>query len=135
MQRLELVHDWLARQFPGRPLSVAPASADASFRRYFRVTFDDGLTRIVMDAPPEQEDCRPFVHVAGLLHEAGVHAPEILAEDLERGLLLLTDLGSTTYLDALDASNATSGLMQMTKSAPSSSSSEAFIVRMSAPST
>jgi N-acetylmuramate 1-kinase len=106
MQRLELVHDWLARQFPGRPLSVAPASADASFRRYFRVTFDDGLTRIVMDAPPEHEDCRPFVHVAGLLHEAGVHAPEILAEDLERGLLLLTDLGSTTYLDALDASNA-----------------------------
>ena len=106
MQRLELVHDWLARQFPGRPLSVAPASADASFRRYFRITFDDGQTRIVMDAPPEHEDCRPFVHVAGLLHEAGVHAPEILAQDLERGLLLLTDLGSTTYLDALDASNA-----------------------------
>ncbi len=106
MQRLELVHDWLARQFPGRPLSVAPASADASFRRYFRVTFDDGLTRIVMDAPPEHEDCRPFVHVAGLLHEAGVHAPEILAQDLEHGLLLLTDLGSITYLDALDASNA-----------------------------
>ena len=106
MQRLELVHDWLARQFPGQPLSVAPASADASFRRYYRVTVDDGLTRIVMDAPPEHEDCRPFVHVAGLLHEAGVHAPEILAQDLDRGLLLLTDLGSTTYLDALDASNA-----------------------------
>ena len=106
MQRLELVHDWLARQFPGRPLSVAPASADASFRRYFRVTLDDGLTRIVMDAPPEHEDCRPFVQVAGMLHAAGVHAPEILAQDLERGLLLLTDLGSTTYLDALDASNA-----------------------------
>ena len=106
MQRLELVHDWLARQFPGRPLSVAPASADASFRRYFRVTFDDGLTRIVMDAPPEHEDCRPFVHVAGLLREAGVHAPEVLAQDLGQGLLLLTDLGSTTYLDALDATNA-----------------------------
>ena len=106
MQRLELVHDWLARQFPGRPLSVAPASADASFRRYFRVTLDDGLTRIVMDAPPEHEDCRPFVQVAGMLHAAGVHAPEILAQDLERGLLLLTDLGNTTYLDALDASNA-----------------------------
>ena len=106
MQRLELVHDWLARQFPGQPLSVAPASADASFRRYFRITFDDGQTRIVMDAPPEHEDCRPFVQVAGLLHAAGVHAPEILAQDLERGLLLLTDLGSTTYLDALDASNA-----------------------------
>ena len=106
MQRLELVHDWLARQFPGQPLSVAPASADASFRRYYRVTVDDGLTRIVMDAPPEHEDCRPFVHVAGLLREAGVHAPEVLAQDLGQGLLLLTDLGSTTYLDALDATNA-----------------------------
>jgi len=108
MQRLELVHQWLSGLFPGQPHSVAPASADASFRRYFRVTFDDGLTRIVMDAPPEHEDCRPFVHVAGLLQDAGVHAPEILAQDLEHGLLLLTDLGSTTYLDALDESNADS---------------------------
>ena len=108
MQRLELVHQWLSGLFPGQPHSVAPASADASFRRYFRVTFDDGTSRIVMDAPPGHEDCRPFVHVAGLLHEAGVHAPEILAQDLDRGLLLLTDLGSTTYLDALDESNADS---------------------------
>jgi aminoglycoside/choline kinase family phosphotransferase len=106
MQRLELVHDWLAGLFPGRPHSVTPASADASFRRYFRVSFGDGTTHIVMDAPPEHEDCRPFVRVAGLLQRAGVHAPEILAEDLARGLLLLTDLGNTTYLDALDASNA-----------------------------
>lgn len=106
MQRLELVHEWLAGLFPGRPHSVAPASADASFRRYFRVMFDDGTSRIVMDAPPGHEDCRPFVQVAGLLHGAGVHAPEILAQDLERGLLLLTDLGRTTYLDALDDGNA-----------------------------
>jgi hypothetical protein len=106
MQRLELVHDWLAGMFPGQPHSVAPASADASFRRYFRVSFDDGTSRIVMDAPPEHEDCRPFVHVAGLLLGAGVHAPEVLAQDLERGLLLLTDLGGTTYLDALDDNNA-----------------------------
>ncbi len=108
MQRLELVHQWLAGLFPGRPYTVAPASADASFRRYFRATFDDGTSRIVMDAPPEHEDCHPFVHVAGLLHGAGVHAPEILAQDLGRGLLLLTDLGSTTYLDALDDANADS---------------------------
>ncbi|MBK6629945.1 MAG: phosphotransferase [Betaproteobacteria bacterium] len=108
MQRLELVHQWLAGLFPGRPCAVAPASADASFRRYFRATFDDGLTRIVMDAPPEHEDCRPFVRIAGLLRGAGVHAPEILAQDLERGLLLLTDLGDTTYLDALDDANADS---------------------------
>ena len=106
MQRLELVQDWLAGLFPGQPHSVVPASADASFRRYFRVMFGDGASRIVMDAPPEREDCRPFIHVAGLLRAAGVHAPEVLAEDLARGLLLLTDLGSTTYLDALDATNA-----------------------------
>jgi len=106
MQRLKLVHQWLAGLFPGRPHAVTPASAAASFRRYFRVTFNDGTSRIVMDAPPEHEDCRPFVHVAGLLHGAGVHAPEILAQNLERGLLLLTDLGSTTYLDALDDTNA-----------------------------
>ncbi len=106
MQRLELVHQWLSGLFPGQSHSVAPASADASFRRYFRVTFDDGTSRIVMDAPPEHEDCRPFVHVAGLLQDAGVHAPKILAQELGHGLLLLTDLGSTTYLDALDESNA-----------------------------
>lgn len=106
MQRLELVHQWLAGMFPGRQHAVAPASADASFRRYFRVTFDDGSSCIVMDAPPEHEDCRPFVHVAGLLHGAGVHAPEILAKDLARGLLLLSDLGSTAYIDALNDGNA-----------------------------
>ncbi|GMU48565.1 MAG: hypothetical protein AMXMBFR31_07910 [Candidatus Desulfobacillus denitrificans] len=106
MQRLELVHQWLAGLFPGRPLTIAPASADASFRRYFRVSFDDGSSRIVMDAPPEHEDCRPFVKVAGLLHGAGVHAPEILAQDLARGLLLLSDLGSTAYIDALNDGNA-----------------------------
>ena len=108
MQRLELVHQWLAGLFPGRTPVISPASADASFRRYFRATFDDGLTRIVMDAPPQLEDCRPFVQVAGLLHGAGVHAPQVLAQDLERGLLLLTDLGDTTYLDALDELNADS---------------------------
>ena len=59
-----------------------------------------------MDAPPEHEDCRPFVHVAGLLAEAGIHAPRILAQDLESGFLLLTDLGTRTYLDALDENNA-----------------------------
>ena len=106
MQRLELVHQWLAGLFPGRPLTIAPASADASFRRYFRVSFDDGSSRIVMDAPPEHEDCHPFVKVAGLLHGAGVHAPEILAQDLARGLLLLSDLGSTAYIDAQNDGNA-----------------------------
>lgn len=80
---------------------MATASADASFRRYFRVTFEDGSTRIIMDAPPELEDCRPFVKVAGLMRQAGVNVPVIHAEDIARGLLLLGDLGSTPYIDAL----------------------------------
>ena len=87
---------------PGRKLRVEPASADASFRRYFRVFIEgDEPPRIVMEAPVEHEDCRPFVHAAGLLHAAGINAPRILASDLDRGFLLLTDLGRTTYLQAL----------------------------------
>ena len=84
---------------------LEPASADASFRRYFRTSVR-GQTRILMDAPPPREDCRPFVKVAKLLREAGVHAPEVLAQDLERGFLLLEDLGPQTYLDALTDENA-----------------------------
>lgn len=103
--RLRELSEWVQRVAPAETFTIEPASADASFRRYFRVTLD-GRTRIVMDAPPPQEDCRPFVHVAGLLKAAGVHAPEVLAQDLERGFLLLTDLGSRTYLDVLDADNA-----------------------------
>ncbi|MGH8371801.1 MAG: aminoglycoside phosphotransferase family protein [Gammaproteobacteria bacterium] len=84
---------------------LTPASADASFRHYFRVATDTGSV-IVMDAPPPQEDCRPFLRVAELLHDAGVHAPVVLAQDLEQGFLLLTDLGKHTYLDVLDEQNA-----------------------------
>ncbi len=107
MDRYALVNDWLIRQLPGRAFSVSPASADASFRRYFRVTLADA-TLIVMDAPPEHEDCRPFVHVAGLMAAAGLNVPAILAQDLAQGLLLLSDLGSTTYLAALNDHNADS---------------------------
>lgn len=85
--------------------TLAPASADASFRRYFRVTHAAG-THIAMDAPPEREDCRPFVRVAGLMQTAGLHVPEIVAADTEQGFLLLSDLGHTTYLQALTADNA-----------------------------
>ena len=105
MDRYELVQDWLSRQLPGRTFALAPASADASFRRYFRVTLADA-TLIVMDAPPEHEDCRPFVQVAGLMAAAGLNVPSILAQDLARGFLLLSDLGSTTYLAALNDDNA-----------------------------
>jgi aminoglycoside/choline kinase family phosphotransferase len=72
------------------------------FRRYFRVTFDDATTLVVMDAPPSHEDVRPWLHVQQLFHDAGAHVPEVLAQDLERGYLLLADLGSTTYLAALN---------------------------------
>lgn len=106
MDRLQLVEQWLSELFPGRSLTLAPASADASFRRYFRVHLDEQDTRIVMDAPPALEDCRPFVRVAAMLSKAGLTAPKVLAQDVDRGLLLLSDLGNTTYLDALDDSNA-----------------------------
>jgi aminoglycoside/choline kinase family phosphotransferase len=101
--RSEQIQAWLAAQFPGQDLTPVPASADASFRRYFRITFDDGKTAIAMDAPPPQEDVRPWLHVQKVLFAAGVHVPEVLAEDIEHGFLLLSDLGSTTYLAALNA--------------------------------
>lgn len=100
---------WLESLFPRGSFSLKPASADASFRRYFRLCLlepDAGPSLIVMDAPPPQEDCRPFVRVAGLLHAAGVHAPQVMAQDLDQGFLLLTDLGDTTYLAAINENNA-----------------------------
>jgi N-acetylmuramate 1-kinase len=99
------IDDWLRARLAGEPFSLAPASEDASFRRYFRVTTAAG-TRIVMDAPPEHEDCRPFVKVARLFFRAGVNVPQVLVEDHENGYLLLTDLGSTMYLEVLDERNA-----------------------------
>ena len=106
MERQQQIRTWLAGLWPGRSFALAPASADASFRRYFRATLDDGTTRIIMDAPPANEDCRPWLHVQQLFQAAGVHVPEVLARDLERGFLLLSDLGAKTYLQVLDADNA-----------------------------
>ena len=104
---------WTATALGSSAFTLAPASADASFRRYFRVAFDQPppgaggrRTLIVMDAPPDREDSAPFLHVSRLLRNAGVNAPEVLAADLGRGLLLLTDLGDRTYLSALDAASA-----------------------------
>ena len=174
MQRQKQLAEWLHSLCPDERFTLAPASADASFRRYFRVTFADGgncdtlltksadrgsnrqaapdettdgttrhLTRlsennnqvigysqstrspqtgdlvagypapggstapcrgctlIVMDAPPQHENCRPFLHVARLFEDAGAHVPHVYAQDLEQGFLLLSDLGNTTYLQAL----------------------------------
>lgn len=84
------------------PASVRPASADASFRRYLRVDTHDGGSLIIMDAPPDKEDCRPFVHVAGLMHDAGLRAPEVLAWDEALGFMLLTDLGQDTMMARID---------------------------------
>ena len=110
VSRAVLLRDWLDGLFPRQHddwgVRIEPASADASFRRYFRVTLAGGETRIVMDAPPEREDCRPFLRVAALFRDAGAHVPEVHARNLEQGFLLLSDLGSRTYLDVLDADAA-----------------------------
>ncbi len=103
--RLAALDAWL-RTLPAAlgldPESLRPASADASFRRYFRLEAAEGRTLIAMDAPPEREDSRPYVHVAQLLHDAGLNAPRIVAQDLAQGFLLLTDLGHRTFLQALN---------------------------------
>jgi len=102
MQRIQKINDWLHSQFPENTFELAPASADASFRRYFRATFANGETRIVMDAPLQHENCRPFLHIGKLFEDAGTHVPHVYAQDLEQGFLLLSDLGNTTYLQALE---------------------------------
>jgi len=110
VERLQAIQLWAARELGVDALGIAPASADASFRRYFRVASIEGDAKgrdyIVMDAPPAHEDCRPFIAVARLFGDAGVHVPQVLAQDLEQGFLLLTDLGDTTYLSALNENSA-----------------------------
>lgn len=103
--RAQTARDWATQQLGLAEAVFAPASADASFRRYFRIS-DGQRSWIVMDAPPECENLDPFVAVASLLHRAGLNAPRVLAEDRARGYLLLTDLGRQTFLNVLDASNA-----------------------------
>lgn len=106
MLRQQQLQDWLNQVLSGEPYQLTIASADASFRRYFRLTFVDGRTLIAMDAPPPQEDCRPFVQVAKVFGEAGLNVPKVLQQNIEQGFLLLTDLGNTTYLSALSESTA-----------------------------
>jgi hypothetical protein len=103
-ERKERLETW-ARQQLGWPTAVlTPASADASFRRYFRIE-QQGESYILMDAPPEREDSRPFVRISRLFLELGLHVPQIHAEDLAQGFLLLSDLGRRVYLYELDAGN------------------------------
>lgn len=96
------LESWLAGVLGSAPSRVAPASADASFRRYFRV-WHEGGTSVAMDAPPGKEDLRPYLQVAGILAATGVNVPRVLASDLGQGFLLLTDLGDRQYLGALRA--------------------------------
>jgi aminoglycoside/choline kinase family phosphotransferase len=115
-RRLKALRAWLDRVLPLPMTAIAPASADASFRRYFRVWLSESIvvsaqseragTLIAMDAPPPHENCRPYIEVAKLLVAAGVHAPAVLAVDLDQGFLLLSDLGTRTYLDVLDEATA-----------------------------
>ena len=110
--RLTRLTDWLASLNLVQVESRRPASADASFRRYFRLDVLPALraklgeTLIAMDAPPERENVPAFLHVQSLLLEAGVTVPAIVAQDVPNGFLLLSDLGTTTYLQRLDVDNA-----------------------------
>ena len=107
--RIALMRDWLVATLGNNDWALEPASNDASFRRYFRVSgrfsgaFSETASLIVMDAPPDKEDCRPFVHIASLFAKAGVNVPTVLANDIAGGFLLLSDLGNTTYLSALQS--------------------------------
>ncbi|MCF8181546.1 MAG: phosphotransferase [Burkholderiaceae bacterium] len=87
------------------PSSLRIASADASFRRYLRVDTQAGASLIVMDAPPDKENCEPFVKVAKLMQLAGLKAPEVLAWQEAQGFMLLTDLGDQTMMSAIDVKN------------------------------
>ena len=97
--RLAALQRWLGAHFRDPAFTLAPASEDASFRRYWRLRFADGRSFVAMDAPPEKENSLPFVSVGGLFATAGVHVPRIHAQNLDEGFLLLEDLGNCTYLD------------------------------------
>lgn len=94
-----------ARQWLGDDVRICSASSDASFRSYWRVTRGDA-SWVLMDAPPGQEDCRPFVDIGARLVQAGIHAPQIIEADFEQGFLLLEDLGTEDYLSVLDGQSA-----------------------------
>lgn len=104
-ERLTQLTRWLRSDIGLAQFEITPASGDASFRRYFRIRYD-GQTRIAMDAPPAQEDCRPYIAIARAFYSLGLHVPEILEADLEQGFLLLSDLGTRQYLPELNSATA-----------------------------
>ncbi len=105
-ERKRLLLDWLGQGLGLSNFSMEVASDDASFRRYFRITLADGNRRIAMDAPPDNEDVRPFIQVAEMLVAQGLHVPHIFARDVKNGFLLIEDFGNQHYQDVLSASTA-----------------------------
>lgn len=105
VDRRQQLQRWIETRLNASPLALEVASADASFRRYFRVRAA-GISLIAMDAPPEYEDCGRFVRIAALMADANLHVPKVIAQDLERGFLLLSDLGTVSYLQALTEDSA-----------------------------
>ena len=105
MDRKKQLEKWLETVLKAERFELSVASADASFRRYFRAHTAQG-TYIVMDAPPEKERCEPFVQIAQLFGACGMKVPEIIADDVSNGFLLLSDLGDETYLSVLNDQNA-----------------------------
>ncbi|MGD8484661.1 MAG: phosphotransferase [Thioalkalispiraceae bacterium] len=104
-KRFEALNQWLATELQLTGYEITPASADASFRRYFRVQHENS-SFIVMDAPPDKENCQPFIELSGILHGLGLHVPVVEKQDLQQGFLCLTDLGNRLYLDELSANSA-----------------------------
>jgi aminoglycoside/choline kinase family phosphotransferase len=105
LQRKDALHQFVAKNLGEDQFDLAPASADASFRSYWRVTRGEA-SWVVMDAPPALEDSRPWLDVGTRLARAGLHTPAVFAQDLDQGFLLLEDFGHRTLLPELDATNA-----------------------------
>lgn len=103
--RRQLLGDWAASLYHGESVSIEPASADASFRRYFRVRHARG-SHIIMDAPPQKENSEPFVQISGYLQQMGLNAPQVITQDVQQGFYLLTDLGDQPYLPNLNPQSA-----------------------------
>jgi len=104
MDRAEIIDNWLKSQL-NQNFTIEPASSDASFRRYFRIT-SNNETYILMDAPPNLERIDHFVDITNKLIAAEINSPKIISFDTELGLILMTDFGSQTFLDVLDSNNS-----------------------------
>lgn len=141
--RQQQLNAWLSKALPDADFKLTTASADASFRRYFRVhlinPYLGSQTLIAMDAPPPQEDCTPFVKIAKQFLDAGLNVPKVIAQDLRNGYLLLSDLGNDTYLQHLnnetaqmlysDATNALIKLQLASKSHDLPAYDESLLIR------